>query len=89
MTDSSRRVRAEAAFGHLQVAAREMIAAAHDALDLLDEVVTSVDLGEVFETVDHLSQSVLKKHRWPESSPSPPAARPSGPSGPVQRISVR
>ncbi|MDQ1367792.1 MAG: hypothetical protein QOF20_145, partial [Acidimicrobiaceae bacterium] len=39
------REKAEAVIGHVQQAASEMIAAAHDALDLVDQVVATAGLG--------------------------------------------
>ena len=81
--------RAEAAFGHLQLAAREVFAAAHDALDLLEQVVTTTGLGEILEGASHLSRSLFPR---PGPRPAASAARPAAPrtdSSPVERISVR
>jgi hypothetical protein len=63
MTDNSQWERAEAAFGHVQQAASEMIAAAHDALDLLDGVVSTADPGAVFHTFNDLSRSLFNRGR--------------------------
>ena len=99
MSDSGRRQRAEAAFGHLQQAASEVIAAAHDALDILDEVVSTADLGDVFKTVNHLGQALRRmphgpatpaSHAQADAAPTGRTAPGSGASdSPLQRISVR
>jgi hypothetical protein len=66
------RLRAEAAFGHLQRAASEVIAAAHDALDVLDDVVSSAEFGDICDTAGQLGRALVQ--RW--ASPMPPAPRP-------------
>ncbi|MDQ1392106.1 MAG: hypothetical protein QOF30_1083 [Acidimicrobiaceae bacterium] len=94
----SQRDKAEAAFGHMQHAASEMIAAAHDALEIVDQVVTSADLGEILDAFNHLTRSLLKRTRPATADPSTRAGErerkpheepPNGPTGPVQRIAVR
>lgn len=97
---SSQRDRAEAAFGHLQHAAREMILAAHDGLDILDEAVSTTGLGEIFDRLNEVGETILRR-TWPGpggpatadtgSSPGPPPATDSsGPriGGRVERIPV-
>jgi hypothetical protein len=102
MTNGGRRERAEAAFGHLQQAASEMIAAAHDTLDLLDDVVSTAELREVFATVDLLRRTMGNSRRSTDQAPNQSnhtaaedgRPRPSGAdrdarrASPVQRISV-
>jgi hypothetical protein len=88
MTASSPRDRAEVAFGHMQRAASEVIAAVREGLDLLDDAVTNADVGEILDTFTHLSQTVIKKSR-PAPGPPGTGARPARPQSPVQRISVR
>jgi len=86
---SGQRERADAAVAHLQQAASEMIAAAHDVLDMLDDAVTTTDLGDVLDTVGHLSRSLLKSRVKSPPRPEPGADGDGArPSGPVQRISV-
>jgi cobalamin biosynthesis protein CobT len=90
--DSSRRDRAEAAFGHVQTAASEMIAAAHDALELVEQVVSTAGLGVVLDAFDHLSRSLFGRAHPPgddKSSGADEAPPPQRPASPVQRISVR
>jgi hypothetical protein len=104
MSTGGQRDRAEAVFGHLQHAAREMIAAARDGLDMVDDAVAGADLAEVFDTVNHLSRAILKSRPPPKSgarpapeSSEPPAqeareaqdTREARTDSPVQRISVR
>ncbi len=99
MSSSSQRERAEAAFGHIQHAASEVIAAAHDALDMLDDAVTTAGLAEMLDTVGQLSQSLLKlaRSRLARAAPPPPSPSADGPRpapaprphSTVQRISVR
>ena len=79
MSGSPRRERAEAAFGHLQQAAGEMIAAAQDALGIVEEAVSTAGFDDLLDAVDHLSRSVFSWAR-PEGhrpSPAPPSADPS------------
>jgi hypothetical protein len=79
---TDQRERAEAALGHVRHAAHEMIAAARDTLDLIDDVVVNADLGEVLNGLNHLTQSVFVRHP-PSRTPPPPA-----PDSPVEHISV-
>ncbi len=60
---ASQRDKAEAAFGHVQHAASEMIAAAHDALDIVDQAVTGADLGEILDAFDQLTRLMSKRAR--------------------------
>jgi hypothetical protein len=78
------RERAAAALGHVRHAAHEMIAAARDTLDLLDDVVSRADLGEVLNGLNHLTQSLLVRRPPPRTPPPAPA-----PDSPVEHISVR
>ena len=82
--------RAGSAFDHVRHAATEIIAAARDTLDLLDDVVSTTDLGDVMAGVNHLSQSVLA-WRPHANRPSPNGAsdREPGTGSPVEHISVR
>jgi hypothetical protein len=94
VTDGRQWEKAESALGHVQQAASEMIAAAHDALDLLDGVVSTADLGEVVNTFNHLGRALRNRGRPTASSgrgPAPTSARepPARPPSAVQRISVR
>ncbi len=85
----SQRERAEAAFGHVQHAATEMILAAHDALDILGEVVATVGLGGF---LDRLKDAGGPMTPSPEpASASDPAATSTGPAPRrrVERIPVR
>jgi len=89
---TSQRERAEAAFGHVQHAATEMILAARDTLEILEEAVAGAGLAGILDRLDDLSQSVLR-HPWPWARhPEPPGpadrATPSPPSR-VQRVKVR
>ncbi|MDQ1399375.1 MAG: hypothetical protein QOK20_1307 [Acidimicrobiaceae bacterium] len=86
------REKAEAVIGHVQQAASEMIAAAHDALDLVDQVVATAGLGAVLDTFNRVSQSLFGRTRPPSdrTSPAPddtPAPSPR-PASTVQRIIV-
>jgi hypothetical protein len=105
VSSSPQRERAEAAFGHLQQAAGEMIAAAHDALGMVEEAVSTAGLNDILDAVDHLSRSVFswarpRGHRPPTAPPngdpgSEPGRdpghrrRPPPGDGPVERIPVR
>ncbi len=56
---NTQRDRAEAAFGHMQHAAKEMILAAHDALEILDEAVTSAGAGKILNHLDEIRRLVF------------------------------
>jgi hypothetical protein len=76
----------------MQHAAREMIAAAHDALDMLDGAVTTADLGEMLDALSQLKRVVAKRPHPPAAQTDPPSTgdpRPARPRSTVQRISVR
>lgn len=90
MSGAESRERAEAAFGHLQHAAQELIAAAHDTLDLCEQVVSSADLHGVidgFSHLSHLGHSVFNNagFKWPRPGSGPTRARSghSTPDGPT------
>lgn len=86
MSSSPQRERAEAAFGHLQQAAGEMIAAAQDALGIAEEAVSTVGFDDILDAVDHLSRSVFSWGR-PEAHrprPAPPCAAASSDQGGAQ-----
>jgi hypothetical protein len=89
MTDSQRD-RAEAAFGHMQHAAKEMILAAHDALEILDEAVTSAGAGKILNRLDEIRRLVFTRPgdtRTTGAAASEPddttVAASDGPSGPA------
>jgi hypothetical protein len=90
---SSQRDRAEAAFGHVQQAASEMIAAAHDTLEMVDQVVSTADLGEVLDAFNHISRSLFGRVRPPADEKSTRRGERESqehrPPSPVQRISVQ
>lgn len=95
---TSQRERAEAAFGHVQHAASEMILAAHDALEILEMAVTGAGLGGLIDRFDDVSQTVLKQvwsraRRPPTADGSTaaaePAAAPPRPESRVERIPIR
>jgi hypothetical protein len=77
MTDSQRD-RAEAAFGHMQHAAKEMILAAHDALEMLDEAVTTAGVAKILNRLDDLRRSVFTRP-GPTRTKGPAAVAPDDP----------
>jgi hypothetical protein len=76
MTESQRD-RAEAAFGHMQHAAKEVILAAHDALEILDEAVTSAGAGTILNRLDDVRRLVFAR-RGPTPTTGAAAAAPDG-----------
>ena len=90
MTDSQRD-RAEAAFGHLQHAAKEMILAAHDALEILDEAVASAGAGKILNRLEEIRHLVFTRPGdtrttgapAPEPDDHTTVSAPDGASGPA------
>jgi hypothetical protein len=76
MTDSQRD-RAEAAFGHMQLAAKEVILAAHDALEILDEAVAGAGVGTILNRLDDVRRLVFTRP-GPTRTTGAAAAAPDG-----------
>ena len=74
---SSQRDRAEAAFGHMQHAATEVILAAHGALDILEEVVATAGLSGFLDRLNDVGATLLKR-AWTSPGRGPAAGEPSG-----------
>jgi hypothetical protein len=65
------RERAEAAFGHVQHAATEMILAAHDALDLLGDVVSAAGVGGMLDRLNGAGGGLFKRPAPPPAAADP------------------
>jgi hypothetical protein len=71
VSSSEQRERAEAAFAHLQHAAQEIVAAAHDTLELVEQVVSSAKLGDVLDGLGHLAHRGQSMFTWPRPNGGP------------------